>query len=190
MDNYEADYPHLDFDTDTGWGYLPPTEPIMDCMQYIQQNCNPKNILEVGYYAGHSTSYLAHHNPDAWVISCCPNHPKYRETVLAVEGRYPNVKVIAVKSPEIWEYVNEWQFDFAFIDGVHHRKSVAIDTQIAMTLGVDWILYDNTDQPDVLKGINWQRNRLKRIADWEYEGTNKGNTKVNKITLYKTLDKV
>ena len=50
MNNYEADYPHLDFDTDTGWGYLPPTEPIMDCMQYIQQNCNPKNILEVGYY--------------------------------------------------------------------------------------------------------------------------------------------
>ena len=99
-------------------------------------------------------------------------------------------QVIAVKSPEIWEYVNEWEFDFAFIDGVHHRKSVAIDTQVAMALGVDWILYDNTDQPDVLKGINWQRNRLKRIADWEYEGTNKGNTKVNKMTLYKTLDKV
>ena len=83
---------------------------------------------------------------------------------MAVEGRYPNVKVIGVKSPEIWEYVNEWQFDFAFIDGVHHRKSVAIDTQVAMALGVDWILYDNTDQPEVLKGINWQRNKLKRIA--------------------------
>ena len=190
LDNHQTYYPHLDFDTDMGWGYLPPSQSVMDCMRYIRKWCKPTCILEIGYYAGHSTSYLAHHNPDAWVISCCPNHPKYRQTVLAVEGRYPNVKVIGVKSPEIWEYVNEWNFDFAFIDGAHHRMNVALDTQVALSLGVDYILYDNTDQVQVRAGIDWHGEKLAKVADWKYEGTNKGRTKVNEMTLYRTLDKL
>lgn len=188
--NYEADYPHLNFNTDTGWGYLPPTEPIMDCMRYVRDNCNPSMILEIGYYAGHSTSYLAHHNPASWVISCCPNHPSFRETVLQVEGTYPNVKVIGVKSPEIWEFTCDWPFDFAFIDGHHHRKFVGVDTQVCLSLGVDWILYDNTDQPSVREGINFFSKKLNHVKDWDYLGENKGRTKMNRISLYKVLDKL
>ena len=187
---YEKLFPHLDFDTNTGWGYLPPSEPIMDMCSYIKDEVSPQNMLEIGYYAGHSTSYFAHYLPDCNIISCCPNHPLYRQTVLGVERKYPNVKVIGNKSPELWEHILDWTpFDFVFIDGNHASRAVELDTQLAFTVGAKYILFDNYDQDSVKHGVRYFRPLMKHIKTWDYYAENKFKTKLNSISLYKTLDK-
>ena len=90
------EFRHLDFNTDTGWGYLLNKRSVR-VFDYVRAYCDPQFVLEIGYYAGHSTSYMGEIFENAQIISCCPNHPKYRETCLAVEA-HPNVKVIGVKS--------------------------------------------------------------------------------------------
>lgn len=183
--SYESLFPHLDFRTDTGWGYLPPSEEIMEVMDFVATECKPKMLLEIGYYAGHSTSYLAHKMPDCQIISCCPNHPMFRKTCLDVEKAYPNVKIIGNKSPEIFEYVCDWMFDLAFIDGSHHKMPVQMDIALCLTLGVKWILFDNADQREVQEGIAPYRDRMTKVKAWDYYGENKGKVRLNTITLFR-----
>jgi len=185
MKTNEDLFPHLDFNTDKGWGYLPPTDEVLDVFRYVKSECNPERILEIGYYAGHSTSYLAEIMPGTDIISCCPNHPMYRDTVLRVERKYRYVKVIGVKSPEIFEYICDWTFDFAFVDGSHHKKPVMMDVALCLTMGVKWILFDNADQQEVQEGIAPYMHRLEQVKEWQYTGVNKGKTRVNSITLFR-----
>lgn len=182
------EFRHLDFNTDTGWGYLPPTKEVFDVFDYVRAYCDPQFVLEIGYYAGHSTSYMGEIFENAQIISCCPNHPKYRETCLAVEKAHPNVKVIGVKSPEIYEYILDYPVDFVFIDGAHTPKNVHLDLSVAFSFDtVRYVLMDNSDQSGVKRGLYHYRDKMKKINTWTYEATNKGVTKTNEISLYMVL---
>ena len=180
-------FPHLDWDTTTGWGYLPPTQEIENVVTYIRDEIKPKRMLEIGYYAGHSTSYFAHYLPDTEIVSCCPNHPKYRETYRGVEKAYPNVKVVPVKSPEIYEFYPDESFDFVFIDGAHTKRNVILDTAVALVLDTRYVLYDNANQSGVINGRTYFDHKLNFHKGWDYWSTHKGETKHNQIELYRKV---
>ena len=44
---------------------------------------------------------------------------------------------------------------------------------------------DNSDQSGVKRGLEHYRDKMQKINTWTYEGTNKGVTKTNEISLYK-----
>lgn len=186
MDNR---WSHLDFDNTTGWGYLPATEEVFEAMRWVRDKINPRRMLEIGYYAGHSTSYWAHHLPDTNIISCCPNHPKFRSTSNTISRIYPNVKVYPIKSPEIYDVIREWtDFDFCFIDGDHSADSVRQDIIVAVNKNIRYIMFDNCEKEQVHYGIKWFGDRLYCLAEWKYNCSHKGGTRINKLKLYEVLD--
>jgi len=180
---------HLDFDNTTGWGYLPATEEVFEAMRWVRDKINPRRMLEIGYYAGHSTSYWAHHLPDTDIISCCPNHPKFRQTVNSVESKYRNVKVYPITSPAIHDVVYQWSGkDFCFIDGSHDVQPVRQDIMLAIDLRIPYIMMDNCEQSRVQMGIDFFGDRLKFLGEWDYTCTHKERTTINKLKAYQILD--
>lgn len=179
-----SNYDHLDYDNTEGWGFLPKTPAVFQCMEYVRDHIKPKRMLEIGYYKGQSTSYWAEHLPDCEIISCCPNHNKFRATAKGVEKRYPNVTVYPISSPAIYDVVFEWgQFDFAFIDGDHSSSSVIFDLAVAKNLNIPWIMLDNTERVSVQKGIKRAGGTRIKMS-WDYECTHKGKTAMNSMSLY------
>lgn len=186
---YKDKFPHLDWDTDTGWGWLPPNDEVFDAFRYVAKHIQPQVIFEIGYYRGHSTSYLAHLMEDATIISCCPDHPKFAESHRKVRKEYDSrVTVLGIKSPEIVEHMFP-AIDFAFIDGNHGVGEVFTDISVCTRFSVPWIMCDNTDLGSVQKGIEYYTRHgiLEKVSSWKYTGINKDKRKVNEMTLYKNI---
>ena len=194
LDNYfqyKNKFPHLKFDTDTGWGWLPPNDQVFNAFEYVKNFIEPKNILEIGYYRGHSTSYLAHVFQKARIISCCPDHPKYRDShvrkIVYGNGR---IEVLPIKSPGVISHLPEnVDFDFAFIDGNHALYDVYSDIHVALRLETPYIMFDNAEQEEVKLAIQWYINHgcLEKIKSFTYTGLSKGKYKNNDLTLYKNI---
>ena len=58
-----------------GWGYLPANKDVFHTFEWIRHHYKPTKILEIGFYAGHSTTYMAQIFKEAHITSCCPDHP-------------------------------------------------------------------------------------------------------------------
>jgi predicted O-methyltransferase YrrM len=48
-----------------GWGYLPNANDVFDIFRTIQKDIAPRSILEIGFHAGHSTTYMLELMPQA-----------------------------------------------------------------------------------------------------------------------------
>ena len=185
MDNR---WSHLD-DYNHGWGYLPATEEVFEAVRWVREKINPRRMLEVGYYGGHSTSYWAHHLPDTKITSCCPNHPMFRRTSPIVEEKYPNVKVYPILSPEIYDVICDWDgYDFCFVDGNHETSNVIQDVMGAINLGIPYIMLDNCEQKRVQRGVDFFGDELTFLAEWKYTADHKNKVTTNKLKAYKLLD--
>jgi len=172
LDNFE----HLMWKED-GWGYLPANKHIFGALNHIREVVNPMSVLEIGFYAGHSTSYMAEHfHPDCKIISCCPDHPRGREYGEVVMEKYPNVTVHLVPSPKILDRVRGEEFDLVFVDGNHDKQNVIDDTIVAFRLGAKYVLYDNTELPqvDMVVRIFEDEERLRFIKNYPYRTDFKG----------------
>lgn len=171
-----------------GWGYLPPSDEVFGMIDDVKHFVDPHSMLEIGFYAGHSTTYFAEKLPDCRIISCCPDHPRGAQYGPVVENLYPNVTVHLVPSPDILDVVQGTFFDLVFVDGNHTKKSVIQDTNVAMKLKAPFILYDNTETKSVKDALTHLVNVgiMSLLKEWDYACTFKGVTKTNQLQLYVT----
>lgn len=172
-----------------GWGYLPANKDVFHTFEWIRHHYKPKKILEIGFYAGHSTTYMAQIFKEAHITSCCPDHPRGRQYGEIVMNTFDNVTVHLTPSPEIYDRLKGETFDFVFIDGNHTLAQVKIDTDVAIKFGSRCVLYDNTELPQVRRGIWGEigKNRLKMIRKFPYR-TNFKEGGVNEMRLLEVLD--
>lgn len=199
MDNYfkyKHLFPHLDYDTNTGWGWLPPNDQVFDAFRHVKNYVDPKQILEIGYYRGHSTSYLADIFPESRIVSSCPKHEKWKQSHRATQefgkGR---IEIIPVPSPAVIHYLPDChdkelgKFDFCFIDGSHMTYDVFSDIHVALRLEIPYIMFDNADQIGVQDAIGWYvaHGCLERMESFTYKGLSKGKYRDNDLTLYRNI---
>lgn len=173
---------YLTFPQD-GWGYLHPEREIISMMEWIRDKYNPKTLLEIGFYAGHSTSMWAQILNETKITSCAPPHPRAKEFSKIVMEHNPNVKVILIPSPEVHKSINGLDFDIAFIDGNHTEPAVYNDIHMCRSMGIHVLLFDNYELESVREGI---KNRLGTSPNkvWEYPTDFKGKVQTNKIALF------
>ena len=74
-----------------GWGYLPANKDVFHTFEWIRHHYKPTKILEIGFYAGHSTTYMAQIFKEAHITSCCPDHPRGRAYGEVVMNTFDNV---------------------------------------------------------------------------------------------------
>lgn len=173
-----------------GWGYLPPSEEVFSIIQRVKSIVQPKTMLEIGFYAGHSTTYFAEFMPKCDIVSCSPPHPRGLKYGPIVEQKYSNVRYIPTPSPDIYEEVNDYTFDLVFVDGNHTKENCMIDTNVAIKLGVEYILYDNCEQRQVRHAIEEFNHTLEYVKGWTYESNFKNKINTNMMGLYKkSVDK-
>jgi hypothetical protein len=172
-----------------GWGYLPPSAEVFDNLSKAIEVSNAKSILEIGFYAGHSTTYLANLAPDATIFSCCPDHPRGREYGTIVSDLFPNVTVNCVPSPEVFLLTMAKKFDLCFLDGNHSYISALTDFMLCRELRIPYVLFDNTELHTVRTLIQHLRatDRLELIDEFTYEANFKGKEATNQMTLVKII---
>jgi predicted O-methyltransferase YrrM len=192
---YKDLFPHLDFDTNIGWGYLPPSDEVFNCINWIRDNIKPRKMLEIGYYYGHSTSYWGEILRNCEIVSCGPDHHKFIESRRKVQMKYEGrIDCIGVKSPDILTYLGQPDkdmefFPFVFIDGSHHAEAVFSDVHVALRLKAQWILFDNASNREVRQAIRWWESCgvIEKYKEWEYLGLCREKTRINDLTLYKVV---
>lgn len=176
---------HLDYDaSQSGWGHLPPTEEVFDMFRDVNKICSPRNVLEVGFFVGHSTTYMLELFPNSTVTTygMCK---QFKEQKIKMEDKYPNR--VKVNYEESWNLFGKHYgidtFDFAFIDGSHKEYMAANDTLHAIALGAKWVLVDNCEQQQVVDDMNKFKS-LDLYNEYEYDSTHKGKTTRNRVNLY------
>lgn len=181
-----------------GWGYLPNSQEIYNILHTIKDDLNPKQILEIGFNAGHSSTYLLDTYTDATVTAIGPSPKGDNEKTL--QQKYGNRFVFLLgRTDEVYDQIVALEaagqtspyalqphtFDFAFIDGHHNMPWVFWDVWFCTQhLHIPYILMDNTDQPQV-REVAERIMCLRNVKDWEYFNTWKNVRKQNKLSLYK-----
>lgn len=186
------------------WGWIPPSQEVYDAFHYVKEKVDPKLMLEIGFYKGHSTSYWAQTLPDARIVSCGPPHSEHVEFAPKVLERHKNVvDIFPYSSPQIWEEfyllagsdrrrkgeTKQWRkFPFVFIDGAHWFQNVVLDTTLAVdVLGADWVMFDNHEKPEVRAGIKCHgKLKLEQVFPYQcdmYVSNDDGTETLRKMNL-------
>lgn len=170
-----------------GWGYLQPSEQVFSNLSKAIEVSNAKSILEIGFYVGHSTTYLANLAPDAEIFSCCPDHPRGRKYGTIISDLFPNVTVNRVPSPDVFLLTMTKQFDLCFLDGNHTYAAALTDFMLCRELRIPYVLFDNTELTSVRTLIQHLRatDRLEIVDEFTYPADFKGKKATNQMTLVK-----
>jgi predicted O-methyltransferase YrrM len=137
----------------TGWGYSPPTEDLLDIFRFVRDHINPKMILEIGFRYGHSATYQLELMPDASVVSFDPAEgiTKYEYNMdLIYGGRFELHNTEGYNACKMFD---PGYFDFAYIDGSHNYEMVKADIKSCLELDIPWLLFDNVEHPEVRRAI-------------------------------------
>lgn len=180
---------HLEW-PESGWGYMPANEETFGNLQDVLDIAQPKAILEIGFYAGHSTSYWAElTDPTVEIVSCCPDHHSGRKRGPIVENAYPNVTVHLVPSPFVLTHLNGAIFDLTFIDGNHTYNNCYQDTLIALTVQSRYVLYDNVETAQVRQVIDEfiEMGYMEEVKQYTYFSNFKNDAKTLEQVLCKIL---
>ena len=179
---------HLMWD-EKGWGYLPPSEEVFTALRESIEISKAQSILEIGFYAGHSTTYLTNLAPEAKIISCCPDHPNGRKYGTYMMDNFENVTVHCVPSPEIFMLTMTHSFDLCFLDGKHDYVSALTDYLLCKELKIPYILFDNTELQTVRTLLQHLRaiERIEIVKEYTYQSDFKGKQQTNGLTLVKII---
>lgn len=127
----------------------------------IIQLCNPKNILEIGFFEGGSSlNWLLHTNANVTSVDPvyhrndllhCQIHnlpyPDKSWTFKAanyLKEAFPNrFTFINEDSRNVKDKIKDQKFDFIFVDGDHYADCVRNDIQLALDLEIDYMLLDD-----------------------------------------------
>ena len=112
----------------------------------------PKNILELGYFSGGS-AYMWLHLSDAKLTSVDPmvnlydpgvKHDGSIESVYKLKGAFPDrFTFIQKDSKLVRPDLAGQKFDLIFIDGDHRPIGIRNDFNLALELGIPWVLADD-----------------------------------------------
>ena len=152
---YDLSLDHL-VDTLGTWGHLPATEEVFDIFQNIQLSLEPKNVLEIGFHLGHSTTYQLELFKNAKITSISP---KYGDRFNWIPKKTRDA---------LEESRNCGPFDFAFIDGCHSFENTKIDLALCETLNIKNVVIDNLEKQDVylaVKRSEWKIHRMVAYID-------------------------
>lgn len=177
---------HLDYDTSkSGWGHLPATEEVFNMFREVNEICRPKRVLEIGFFVGHSTTYMLELFPRSRVLTygMCKQFSEQKDKI---ESKYPGR--VNVRYQESWslfgEHAGVHRFDFVFVDGSHKEYMAANDILHSIMLGAQWILVDNCEQEQVLADIDRFTPAVDLYKVFPYTSTHKGKTTINECRLY------
>lgn len=136
----------------------------------IKEICDPKHILEIGFYAGHSScvwlSTTEANVTSVDIMNCGLNVHTIKPTLEIFDKEFPGRHRFILgdsTSQPVFEQLqiinNIQQFDFAFIDGSHHANDVIRDIESCLKLKIPYILFDDYNIHDngshqVVYGIN------------------------------------
>lgn len=174
----ERNLDHL-VDTLGTWGHLPATEEVFNIFQNIQLSLEPKNVLEIGFHLGHSTTYLLELFKSANVTSISPKYgdgPVENIAAWIAETRqkqYDKMKDkygdrfnwIPEKTKDAKEKVRDYgPFDFAFVDGCHFFEDTRIDLDLCEELNIKNVTIDNLEQQDVYLAVKYSKWKIHRMV--------------------------
>jgi hypothetical protein len=194
---------HLSWE-EIGWGYMPPDSGILEAFSYCQEKYNPKKVLEIGYYLGHSTTYQLEIYKDASIIGIAPaeddtdGHAKRRFDKFGIISIDPNNRKeahtrmknkygdrfewIVGTSKKTYDKISMFEFDGALVDGDHREHTATFDIKMCADFNIPWILIDNYDQSSVKSAVdNVPAYEVKKV--WCYAQVYKQRYRLNKIAL-------
>lgn len=121
---------------------------IADTLSIVQ----PKNILEVGFFRG-SSAYMWLHLSDAKLTSVDPmvnlyepgvKHDGLPENAEKLKTAFPGrFTFIQKDSKVVYPDIADQKFDLMFIDGDHWVNGIRSDFNLALKLGIPWVLVDD-----------------------------------------------
>lgn len=128
------------------WGNDAPF--LADTLQIVR----PSNILEIGYFSGGSAAMFLHLG-DSRLTSVDPMVDLMNPTAEFC-GSLESVDRLKTAFPDRFSFIQKdsklvrpdlagQRFDLAFIDGDHSEAGVRNDFQLAIDLGIQWILVDD-----------------------------------------------
>lgn len=171
------------------WGFLPPTDEVFEIFQYIQDTYKPTKVLEIGFNAGHSTTYQLETFPQALIHTIGPSPRLGMHRVLKRKYGKDRFKWFKGRTQDVRKEIDQKGYDFAFVDGSHLTEAVNIDLHVVCNqLKVPLILVDNTDGKAVREVVYNKyvkhTGQLKEVKQWNYDMTWHEIFKSNEITLF------
>jgi len=125
-------------------GHLVLTDRTVEVVKRIYNHTKAKNVLEIGFNAGHSA---------LCVLSSVEDVRYHSIDICQYDHTEPNAQMIADMFPERFtfqkldskdlDYHDIIGYDMVFVDGAHDTSIAALDIQNARYAGVRWILIDD-----------------------------------------------
>lgn len=172
---------HLSFPKE-GWGYLHPTEDVLKIFNDLPQYVNDiRSIVEIGFHAGHSTTYLLEtfKEADIYCIGLSRETKNASDIMKRVYGDRFEFKQKDSLTTTPTEKVD---VDLSFVDGNHVIHYVANDIIKSMCWGSRYILVDNCERNDVKYVVDAILGVPKVSFSYEAEWNNVKT--INKMNLY------
>ena len=184
----EIDISHLKPPRSDGWGFLPPSQEIFNIFEEVKQIAVPYKIMEIGFNAGHSTTYLLEIFPESEIHSIGPS-PKCGNQN-AIRGKYGDrFKFYQMTTEALRDTGFKEKFDIAFVDGHHSIELASLDLDYCINyLKCHYVLIDNMERNDVKKAVYNFNDKLDVVENYTYVNTWKGKTSVLEMTLFYVPD--
>jgi len=147
------------------------------CLREIVEIVKPTHILEIGFNMGWSSSLWLELAPRAQLLSCDISNKQ--ETVEAAEilkNRGTKRFIYYNRNTDSFiNYIYNFSFDLIFIDGAHELEYVIKDIELALSLKIPYIAFD-----DFLPEFGQVQDAIAMFGDKLEQVTVNGN-----IALYK-----
>lgn len=138
---------HL-IDPTSGWGYLPNCDEVHSVFAKAQEMFNPKQILEIGTHAGHSTTYMLELFPNSTVCGVGVSTAFRQHGQENLKKHYGDrVETKLMTSDLITRNTfGDRQFDLCLVDGNHNYRQACLDIQTCMKLDIKTMIIDNCEK--------------------------------------------
>ena len=174
-------------------GCLPRSQEITDMFTYLQENYEPKRILEFGFNTGHSaTWFLRTFDRSCTVKSYDPKERTLNNKKIWVLFKEKYKTRFLYKpnfSAEARRYEEPDDYDMIFIDAGHTYGAVYDDIETALMLKIPVILIDNMELEPQQKAVNKYESNLQLIKSFSYYTINMDKQKYERfVNLYHVLN--
>lgn len=173
-------------------GHMQIQPEILDMWKAVKNLTNFQTMMEIGFNVGHSSTIVLTMFPDVSITSY--DIGRDERTLLGaklVEEKFPfRHRFFKYNTIDLREEFKTGEAaiskqDLIFIDGGHTFEVAQSDIMMAKELGIENILVDDTNMPDVQRAIE-SVDFLTKVIDFNYV-YKKGKKKRNEVssTLYK-----